>query len=114
MPIIYNVTIESTGKETHYHITWHNPETNSTDSFIQSSDIMPDEVQRLWHQPLYQLTIGQNLFRFLDGEAHHFQQALDHARQQGESLQLYLHAFKRGNIWVSMKKLSIITFKPYQ
>jgi hypothetical protein len=99
MSIIYNGTIESTVKENHYHITWHNPEKNSTDSFTQSAGIMPDEVQRLWHQPLYQLTIGQKLFRFLDGEAHHFQQALDHAWQQGESLQIYLHACKETADW---------------
>ena len=99
MSIIYNVTIEPTGKENQYHITWHNPKTNTVNSFDQEAEITPEETQRLWQWPQCQLDIGQKLFRFLDGEAHHLQQALDQSNRQGESLQIHLRTCKQTADW---------------
>jgi tetratricopeptide (TPR) repeat protein len=99
MPVIYNVTIKPTEKENDYTITWHNLETNTADSFISPAEVTPEETQRLWLLPMHQLIIGQKLFRFLDGDDHHFQQALDKANQQIESLQVNLRTCKQTADW---------------
>jgi len=31
MPVIYNVTIDETGKENHFQVTWQNPESKTKD-----------------------------------------------------------------------------------
>jgi hypothetical protein len=40
MSIFYNLTIESTAEKNHFQIAWKKPGKNSTDSFIQSTDIV--------------------------------------------------------------------------
>ncbi len=90
MPVIYNVTVEHTGEGSLFHITWHNMETDTVDSFNGEIEMTPEETQSLWQLEHYQLPIGEKLFRFLDGDARHFKRALDEARHQGESLQVYL------------------------
>jgi tetratricopeptide (TPR) repeat protein len=99
MPVIYKVFLDSEGKEKLFRVTWHNLENNSQDCFIRESEITPEEIQWLWQIPSYQLEIGQKLFRFLDGEAHHLQQALNQANLQGEILQVYLHTCKQTADW---------------
>lgn len=86
---IYNVTIKPTNKNC-FHITWHNVEENTVDSFEQTTDITPEETQKLWQQPEHQRSIGEKLFRFLDGDARHFLRALNEAHLEGETLQLHL------------------------
>jgi hypothetical protein len=83
MSFIYNVTIEATERENLFHITWYNPRNNTSHYFLQETQITPEETQGLWPWPRCQWDIGQKLFRFLDDEAHHFQQALEYASQQG-------------------------------
>ncbi len=99
MPVIYNVTIEPTEKENCFHIVWHNTETNTIDSFDQSAEITPEEIHQLWHLAHHQLPIGEKLFRFLDGDDHHFQQVLDKANQQVESLQVNLRTCQQTDNW---------------
>jgi tetratricopeptide (TPR) repeat protein len=99
MPVIYNVTIEPTGKENHFHITWHNPGTNTIDSFEQAAEITPEEAERLWQWSPHQLSIGQKLFHFLDGDARHFKRALDQAHRQGETLQVYIRTCEQTSDW---------------
>jgi hypothetical protein len=99
MPVIYNVTIEHTGDENRFHISWHNAEANTEDSFYQMTDITPEETENLWEQPEHQSAIGQKLFRFLDGDARHFRRALEQAHQQGEVLQVYLRACQQTADW---------------
>ncbi|HLP44792.1 MAG TPA: hypothetical protein VK469_02540, partial [Candidatus Kapabacteria bacterium] len=90
MPLIYNVTIGPIETGNRFRITWQKPETNTANSFEQESEITPEERQRLWQWPQCQLGIGQKLFRFLDGDAHCFQQALNQANYMGEPLQVNL------------------------
>jgi hypothetical protein len=99
MSIIYNVTIEPTGKENHFQVTWYDVEQNSQDCFARGIDITPKEAQLLWEQPQYQPAIGQKLFHFLDGDARHFMRALDQANQQGETLLVYLFTCKQTADW---------------
>jgi tetratricopeptide (TPR) repeat protein len=99
MPVIYNVTIKPTEDGNRLHITWHNPATNTVDSFEHSIEITPDEIHLLCHQQRYQLTIGNKLFRFLDSDAGYFKQALDKANRKGETLQLNLCACKQTADW---------------
>lgn len=99
MSIIYNVTIESTGEENRFQVTWYDVESNSQDCFTGEIDITPKETQLLWQQPEYQLTIGQKLFRFLDGDARLFIRALDRANHQGESLLVYLFTCNKTADW---------------
>ena len=99
MSIIYNVTIEPTGKENRLQVTWHDVERNSQDFFTGGIDITPKETQLLWEQPRYQPTIGQKLFHFLDGDDRHFMRALDQANQQGETIQVYLFTCKQTADW---------------
>jgi tetratricopeptide (TPR) repeat protein len=104
MAIIYKVTVspaeKEAEKENRFRITWHNVEANTEDFFEQSAvEIMLDEIGRLWQQPQHQLDIGRKLFRFLDGDSHHLQQALSEADHQGESLQLHLYACEEVEDW---------------
>lgn len=99
MPIIYNVTIKPLEKENLLNITWHKPETGTVDSFDQSAEITQEEAQWLWQLPRHRLIIGKKLFRFLDGESHHFQQALEYALQKGDSLLVNLHTCKGAHDW---------------
>jgi hypothetical protein len=99
MLAIYKVILEPEGKEKLFRVTWHNLENNSQYCSIRESEITPEEIQWLWQIPLYQLEIGQKLFRFLDGDAHHFQQALNRANLQGEILQVYLRTCKQTSDW---------------
>jgi len=99
MSIIYHVAIEPTDKKDLFHITWTNPEENTRDSFEQNAEITPEEAEKLWWQPKYQWGIGEKLFRFLDGDTRHLLRALEHAHQQGESLQIFLHNTKETDDW---------------
>jgi tetratricopeptide (TPR) repeat protein len=99
MLAIYKVILEPEGKEKLFRVTWHNLENNSQYCSIRESEITPEEIKWLWQIPLYQLEIGQKLFRFLDGDAHHFQQALNRANLQGEILQVYLRTCKQTSDW---------------
>ncbi len=99
MPVIYNVIIETTGKENHFQVTWQNPGNNTKDTFSWEAKITTEEIQWLWQIPSYQLIIGEKLFRFLDGEAHHFRQALNQANYMGEPLQVNLWTSKQTSDW---------------
>lgn len=91
MAITYKVTTAPAGKGNLFNITWFHVETGTEASFEQSAaGISREEVETLWQKPQHQLQIGQKLFRFLDGEAHHLQRALDQAKQHGQPLQLLL------------------------
>jgi hypothetical protein len=99
MPIIYNVTIESTEKENCFQVTWHNVEAGVQDGFIGEIDITPKETQFLWQEPGYQMAIGQKLSRFLDGDSRHFLRALDRANREGEPLLVYLSTCNKTADW---------------
>jgi tetratricopeptide (TPR) repeat protein len=99
MAIIYKVTVEPGESENRFHVTWHNVGTDTADSFDRSAEVTPEETQRLWQYPRHQLEIGRKLFRFLDGDARHLQRALAEANQQGESLQIHLHACDQAADW---------------
>lgn len=91
MAVIYGVTVEPTGKENFFRITWHKEGSGVIDSFEGAAEVVSEEMQRFWHQSQYQLDIGRKLFRFLDGDARHLHRALQDAELQGEPLQLYLY-----------------------
>jgi hypothetical protein len=99
MPSIYNVTIDETGKENHFQVTWQNPKNNSTESFTREAAFSQEEIQRLWLMSKFQLPIGQKLFHFLDSENHYFQQALDRANLAGEVLQIHLDTCEKTHDW---------------
>ncbi|NIM12452.1 MAG: tetratricopeptide repeat protein [Candidatus Aminicenantes bacterium] len=74
-----------------FQITWQKKGINLQNSFNQNAeDITQEEVEQLWQQPKHQLAVGSKLFRFLDGDTRHLQQALDEADREGESLQINL------------------------
>ena len=99
MSIIYNVSIKPAKEQNSFHITWHNKDTQATNSFYRESEITLEESQRLWQWPRYQMSIGEKLFRFLDGDNHYFQQALDQANRLGEKLQIHLRTCKQTSDW---------------
>jgi tetratricopeptide (TPR) repeat protein len=91
MAVIYGVTVEPTGKENIFRITWHKQGSDIIDSFEGAAEVVSEEIHRFWHQSRYQMDIGRKLFRFLDGEARHLHRALQKAGQQGKPLQLHLY-----------------------
>jgi hypothetical protein len=99
MSIIYNVTIKPSEEEKRFQVTWHNPETNPVNSFERESEITLEESQRMWQWSRCWLPIGEKLFRFLNGDNHHFQQALNRANQLGEPLQIHLRTCKQNADW---------------
>jgi tetratricopeptide (TPR) repeat protein len=99
MSVIYNVSIKPAKEQNRFHITWDNKETQATNSFYRESEITLEEIQRLWQWPRCQISIGEKLFRFLDGDNRHFQKALDRANQLGEPLQIHLYSCKQIEDW---------------
>jgi tetratricopeptide (TPR) repeat protein len=97
--LVYNVTITPGQKQNQFHLTWYNSANNSQDGFITETNITPEETQRLWLLPQYRLTLGRELFRFLDGDSRHLQRALAAADQKGEPLLLYLQACSQVADW---------------
>lgn len=93
MPVIYNVSIEPTEIENRFRIDWQNA-VGSGASFEQTIDITPEEKQWLWQMPRHRQIIGEKLFVFLDGPDRHFQQALEHADRENETLLVNLHPCK--------------------
>ena len=82
MPVIYEARIDSTDNPKSYRIHWHNLAAQSQDAFTQFDQApTSDEVQRLWLKPAYHHSLGQKLFRFLDGDARQLQRAIDDAMQ---------------------------------
>jgi hypothetical protein len=98
MPITYNVTIDSTAEANRFQVTWHNLETDKKLTFEQTAEITPEET-RQWQQSKYQSSIGQKLFRFLDGSRHQFQHALNQAHIHAESLHIHLHTNRETADW---------------
>ena len=99
MAVIYDVTIKFVETENIFNVAWKNVETNTEDSFNQAAEITPEETEELWQYRVYQLTIGQKLFRLLDGDARHFVRALGQANRQGEILQVYLRTCSQTADW---------------
>ncbi len=97
MATIYNINIEPLTKEDSFTVTWKNTETETVHSFENTPDVTLDEIQWQWSQRL--LSTGQKLFRFLDGDNHYFQQALEYADQKGESLEIHLNNCKETDDW---------------
>lgn len=99
MSFIYNLIIEQTEKEDIFHITWHNTETNTQDSFTQPVEMTSEEIRGFRHQPKHHPDIGQKLFYFLDGDSRYFLRVLDQAKQQGQSIQVNLHPCQKVADW---------------
>ncbi len=99
MPILYNVTIHTAEKENRFLVTWHNPETNTEDSFEREAEITPEESGDLWRDPRLQLPIGQKLFRFLDGDDRCFQDLLRQAHRRAESIHIRLSTCRETADW---------------
>ncbi|MCP5054436.1 MAG: CHAT domain-containing protein, partial [bacterium] len=98
MPTAYKVTVttaekEKEKKETPFHISWQNLQTNAVEEFHQPPPGMPNEVmEQLWKKTGLQVMVGNRLFDFLDGDTGHLQRALKEAQENGEKLTLHLHA----------------------
>ncbi|UCH95620.1 MAG: tetratricopeptide repeat protein [Candidatus Aminicenantes bacterium] len=91
MTIIYKITITPAEKEKTFRITWFNPDDGTEDSFNQSlRGINPGEMAAHWSHFNYQISIGEKIFHFLDGDSRHLSRALDQSRQQGQPLHLQL------------------------
>jgi tetratricopeptide (TPR) repeat protein len=99
MAIIYRVAIEATTRENIFRIQWTNPK-NKILSFDQpASDITPEEVEWMWKDRRNQLKTGEKLFRFLDGDNHHLEQALKEADNYAETLQVHLYTCRETSNW---------------
>jgi hypothetical protein len=95
MPVAYEVNIELTENEKSFRITWTNFSTQAQHSFHQSAiNISKEEITRQWLQRKHQLSIGNKLFLFLDGEERFLHRALDESAGQGEPLFLQLRPCK--------------------
>jgi hypothetical protein len=95
MPVAYEVNIELTENEKSFRITWTNFSTQAQHSFHQSAvEISKEEIIRQWLQRKHQLSIGNKLFLFLDGEERFLHRALDESAGQGEPLFLQLRPCK--------------------
>jgi len=100
MPIIYNVTVNPTEEDSRFLIRWRNENAGTEDCFETSAaEMIPGDIRTLWLQPQHQMDIGQRLFHFLDGDARHFQRALNEANRAGELLQLHLVACNQVSNW---------------
>jgi hypothetical protein len=99
MPVIYEVTVESTERENCFNITWQNVKNKVTLSFERTAEITPDEAEGQWQILRHQLPVGQKLFRFLDGDEHYFRQVLAQAHKKGEPLQIHLRTCQQTADW---------------
>lgn len=99
MPILYHVTIKPAQKENRYRITWHNVDNDARTAFDRNAEITLEESQRLWQRRRFQLSIGEKLFRFLDGDDGCFQQALNRASHLNETLQVHLDTCTQTDDW---------------
>ncbi|HLP48241.1 MAG TPA: hypothetical protein VK469_20020, partial [Candidatus Kapabacteria bacterium] len=99
MSIIYNVTIEPTKEEDRFAITWENTATLSRASFTRTAPLTAEEMQYLWQHPWNYLDTGEKFFQFLNGDAHYFNEALDHAFKQADILHLRLSTCKQTANW---------------
>lgn len=96
----HEVTIEYTGKEHKYRITWSDITAGTRDYFDTSAaEISAKDVEILWQYPDCQARIGEKLFRFLDGDSRFLQRALDEAEKSGEILQLDLRTPNAAADW---------------
>ncbi len=96
MTIVFKVTIKSGTPPEPFTLIWENMATHTTET---TATITPDDVEKNWQHPRFQLAVGLKLFSFLNGEKHLLQQAMDHAAQQGEKLTLLLCPDKRTADW---------------
>lgn len=86
---IYDVTIEQAAEK--YRVTWENKDKNWQEYFINDLPAEAEAFVDLYNDSEYHLKIGNILFDFLDGKKRYFRQALQHADQLGDTLQLNLH-----------------------
>jgi tetratricopeptide (TPR) repeat protein len=101
MAYIYRVTVEKIeNKQDSYKITWFDKQERTENTFESSAkDLTQDELTRLWHESTYMLSIGEKLFRFLDGDLHLLEQALSEAQKKAEALILQLYTCKETEDW---------------
>lgn len=99
MPLTYHVSINPSGKNNHFLVTWKNLEMDFEYSFLNRAEITDAEVEKLWQLKKHQLPIGQKLFHFLDGDASLFQQALKKAHELGEKLVVELNTCHETADW---------------
>ncbi|MCP4155973.1 MAG: tetratricopeptide repeat protein [bacterium] len=102
MSLIYNITIKPTAKENSpedFSVTWHEEETGKTSTIESTPEITTEETEWLWRLSKFQLTIGQKLYRFLEGDTQNFQRALEKAKRKNEDLQLHLSTCKQIADW---------------
>lgn len=99
MALIYRVSINPAGKENRFRIKWQNEENHTVHSFESVPGLTAEEIERMWQWPHCQLAIGEKLFRFLDGDAHYFQQALKESKEKGETLQINIDACSETVDW---------------
>ena len=94
-----HATISNTTNPGSFHITWINIETNTREAFdVSAGDI--DEKELLdWRSPQYHLSLGQKLFRFLDGNSHFLSNTLNNASISNQTPIIYLHTSTETENW---------------
>jgi len=93
MALIFKVIVETAEKEGCYRITWQDKQTKKEEFFDSSAaDLSGDELEHLWFRKEFQFSIGEKLFRFLDGDRRFLEQAVSMGQEMDERviLQLYL------------------------
>jgi tetratricopeptide (TPR) repeat protein len=98
--ISYRVTITPTGKENLFEICWFDLTKSTEDCFVQAGpDFVAPGIDRWWQNQEGALNIGRELFKFLDGNARHFQRVLAEANGQGKPLYLQLKTSDQTADW---------------
>jgi hypothetical protein len=81
----------SSAKPGFYKITWFDKQARTQNSFEQDAKVLSDdELQKLWYDSHYQFSIGEKLYRFLDGDGRFLDQALAKGQKEAEEVILQL------------------------
>ncbi|MCP5102188.1 MAG: tetratricopeptide repeat protein [bacterium] len=91
MHTVYRVTVEAAKEKNGFTVTWQNTGTNTSETVEASAPgIVPGDIGKCLQKPGLYLETGRKLFRFLDGEKHLLQRAMEDASRRGGPLTLLL------------------------
>ncbi|MDQ1354660.1 MAG: hypothetical protein QG657_4969, partial [Acidobacteriota bacterium] len=100
MALIFKVNVETAGKDGCYRITWQDKQTDKQEFFNSSAaDLSQDELEHLWFRKEFQFSIGEKLFRFLDGDRRFLEQAVSEGQAKDERVILQLYLYRETANW---------------
>jgi tetratricopeptide (TPR) repeat protein len=91
--VVYRVKVTKMEGENQFQVTWSDVGKKQEARFNVDTPAIaagPLYKKTLWKSEQYALETGEQLYRFLDGNARHLENALKEARHSGQPLELYL------------------------